>query len=213
MATRPLTQQQKRVLGFVDEYSTERGFPPTLREIGEAVGIASVNAVRGHVAALEKKGYIAREHDKARSIRVLHAPSAFSRFRRRLHEIARTDEGVVHRVVYGLAWMTSRRRPILTGRAKALIERALEGQCVEHGWRLLQTRVEADHVRVVVEVWPNHSPELTVRRFKSAGASARRRGAERSAGKGLWRRGYVVTTDLSIFDELVQQMLDEEGPG
>ena len=208
MPLRPLTKQQSRVLACIEESSAARGFPPTLREIGQAVGITSVNAVRGHVAALEKKGYIARDSDRARSIRVLQNPSALSRFRKRLHEIVRTDEGVRHRVVYGLGWMTAGRRAILTGPVKEAVERAFQRRCVEHGWTILETAVRPDHVRLVVAVWPNHSAETTVRRLKASAAPPG--GAKRQAGAKTWRRGYVVTTDLAILDELIEQMLSDE---
>ncbi len=210
MTTRPLTDQQKKVLGLIEEYSSGHGFPPTLREISRAVGIANINAVRGHISALEKKGYIAKDPDKARSIRVLHSPSALSRLRGKLHDIARTDEGVACCVVYGLAWATQRRRPILTGRAQRIIEDAFERECVEHGWKLLDGRIWPDHVRLVVEVWPNHSPEQAVRRFKRMANFARRRHAKHFPEKGLWHRGYVVTTDLDILDDLIEQMLNEQ---
>ena len=107
---RPLTPKQQAILDFVGEFSRDHGFAPSLREIGEAVGLTNVSAVRGHVAALEKKGYIAKEADKARSIRFL-KPSPFSAFKRKLHEVFRTDHGVIHRVVLALAWPTFRHRP------------------------------------------------------------------------------------------------------
>ena len=206
MANEPLTEQQEKVLAFVQNHLDRHGFPPTLREIGQAVGIANVNAVRGHVAALEKKEYIAKEADKARSIRVLRRPSALSRFRHMLHEIARTNEGVVSRVVYGLSWATAQGQPILVDRAKALVEEAFEGECLEHGWKLLEKEVRPDQVRLVVEVWPNHSPELAVRRLKWASNAARRRDPRAFSGNRLWERGYAVTTDLSVFDEIIEQM-------
>ena len=56
MPSETLTERQRKVLDFVQGYVDGHGFPPTLREIGDAVGIASLNAVRGHLAALEKKG-------------------------------------------------------------------------------------------------------------------------------------------------------------
>ena len=55
---RPLTNRQSALLEFVVEYSSRRGFPPTLREIGNGTGLSNISAVRGHVMALEKKGYI-----------------------------------------------------------------------------------------------------------------------------------------------------------
>ena len=52
MSTRPLTDQQDTVLTFITRFVQEHGFPPTLREIGDAIGLANVNAVR--VADLPK---------------------------------------------------------------------------------------------------------------------------------------------------------------
>ena len=213
---KPLTDQQRIVLAFVGEFSDRHGFPPTLREIGDAVGLTHTNAVRGHLAALEKKGYIARTPDKARSIRVVHAPSAFSRFKRKLHEVLHTDEGVFHRVVYGLAWTTWRGTPCLTGAQAEEMAEALDREAVEHGWTILDKKVEPDHVLVVVQAWPNHSPQQTVHRFQSAGKVLRRRKPERFPGDKLWGRGYVVTTDVELLDELAQKLLrhqDSEAEG
>ena len=64
---RPTTERQQAILDFVQQHLADHGFPPTLREIGEALGLAHVSAVRGHLAALEKKGYIVKDPDKARS--------------------------------------------------------------------------------------------------------------------------------------------------
>ena len=210
METRPLTPQQQKVLTFVEEFSERRGFPPTLREIGDAIGLANVNAVRGHLAALEKKGYITKTPEKARSIRVVHSPSAFSEFKRKLHEVFRTDDGVVHGMVYGLAWTTRRRAPVLIGPRRKRIDEAFEREAVEHGWTILAKRIEPDHVVLVVEVWPNHSAELTVRRFQAAGRAARRRYPKEFSTQELWEKGYVATTDLDLLDELVQRALREK---
>lgn len=71
---RPLTPKQQAILDFVGEFSRDRGFAPSLREIGEAVGLTNVSAVRGHVAALEKKGCLRKEPDQPRSISVVTPP-------------------------------------------------------------------------------------------------------------------------------------------
>jgi repressor LexA len=57
------------VLEFITASITERGYPPTLREIGEKLGIRSTNGVNDHLKALEKKGYLAREDLKSRALR------------------------------------------------------------------------------------------------------------------------------------------------
>ncbi len=95
---KPLTHRQRTVLDFVGEYPRRQGFPPSLWEIGEGIGLPNMSAVRGHVTALLKKGYTTKEDDKARSIRIAHSPSMFSKIKRRLHGFARTDQGVLHEV-------------------------------------------------------------------------------------------------------------------
>jgi repressor LexA len=69
-----LTDRQKEVLAFIQESISGRGYPPTLREIGERMGIRSTNGVNDHLKALEKKGYLAREDLKSRALRPLRGP-------------------------------------------------------------------------------------------------------------------------------------------
>jgi len=64
-----LTDRQQQVLDFIAASISERGYPPTLREIGERLGIRSTNGVNDHLKALEKKGYLAREDLKSRALR------------------------------------------------------------------------------------------------------------------------------------------------
>ena len=68
-ARQALTDRQKEVLDFISRSITERGYPPTLREIGEHMGIRSTNGVNDHLKALEKKGYLQREDLKSRALR------------------------------------------------------------------------------------------------------------------------------------------------
>jgi len=207
MRSRPLTDQQRNVLGFIEKFSLEQHFPPTLREIGQAIGLTNVNAVRGHLAALEKKGYLTRVPDKARSIQVVRSPSAVSRAKRTLHKVLRTDEDVLHRVVYGLAWTTHGRRPWLVGPAAQAMSEALEREAMEHGWTILDKGIQADHIVVLVLTWPNHSPAQTVRRLQSAGKAVRRRHPTDLPREALWGKGYAVTTDLDLLDELADKLL------
>ena len=64
-----LTQRQKEILDFISASIMERGFPPTLREIGEHFQIRSTNGVNDHLKALEKKGHLRREDLKSRAMR------------------------------------------------------------------------------------------------------------------------------------------------
>ncbi len=64
-----LTQRQEMVLKYIESSITERGYPPTLREIGNFMGIRSTNGVNDHLRALERKGYLTREDMKSRALR------------------------------------------------------------------------------------------------------------------------------------------------
>lgn len=64
-----LTERQKAVLDFIVESIHDRGYPPTLREIGNHLGIRSTNGVNDHLRALERKGYLTREDMKSRTLR------------------------------------------------------------------------------------------------------------------------------------------------
>lgn len=64
-----LTHRQQQVLDFIRDSINDRGFPPTLREIGAHMGIRSTNGVNDHLRALERKGYLTREDMKSRALR------------------------------------------------------------------------------------------------------------------------------------------------
>ena len=70
-----LTQRQQMVLDFIRQSITDRGYPPTLREIGARMGIRSTNGVNDHLRALERKGYLTREDMKSRALRPTHLAS------------------------------------------------------------------------------------------------------------------------------------------
>jgi len=64
-----LTQRQQMVLDYIRQSINDRGYPPTLREIGARMGIRSTNGVNDHLRALERKGYLKREDMKSRALR------------------------------------------------------------------------------------------------------------------------------------------------
>lgn len=66
-----LTDRQRAVLEYISGSIQERGYPPTLREIGNHLGIKSTNGVNDHLRALERKGYLTREDMKSRTLRVI----------------------------------------------------------------------------------------------------------------------------------------------
>jgi repressor LexA len=66
-----LSKRQQDILEFIKEEVKLKGYPPSVREIGEAVGLASSSTVHGHLARLESKGLIRRDPTKPRAIEIL----------------------------------------------------------------------------------------------------------------------------------------------
>jgi repressor LexA len=66
-----LTKRQQEIFDFIKRYSAKQGYPPTVRDIGKAVGLASSSTVHAHLANLEKLGLLRRDPSKPRAIELL----------------------------------------------------------------------------------------------------------------------------------------------
>jgi len=65
-----LTSRQRKILDVIRDAVSDRGYPPSIREIGEAVGLTSTSSVHSQLEALQRKGYIRRDPTKPRAIEV-----------------------------------------------------------------------------------------------------------------------------------------------
>ncbi|RBA33482.1 repressor LexA, partial [Dietzia maris] len=77
-----LTDRQKSVLLHIHDTVKERGYPPSIREIGDAVGLQSTSSVAHQLRTLEKKGFLTRDPHKPRAVDVHGVPGQKSRGRR-----------------------------------------------------------------------------------------------------------------------------------
>jgi repressor LexA len=66
-----LTKRQQEIFDFIQRYASKYGYPPTVREIGKAVGLASSSTVHAHLANLQKSGLLKRNPAKPRAIEVM----------------------------------------------------------------------------------------------------------------------------------------------
>ncbi len=74
--TDELTDRQRGILEFIDQQSRERGYPPSVREIGAAVGLTSPSTVHSHLATLQRLGFLRRDPSKPRAIEVRYDPTS-----------------------------------------------------------------------------------------------------------------------------------------
>lgn len=66
---KPATARQQRILQAISDFKAERGYPPSVREIGQRVGLSSSSTIHAHLKALEKRGLISRDPTKPRALR------------------------------------------------------------------------------------------------------------------------------------------------
>ena len=71
MGTGKISKKQKEILEFMKSEILSKGFPPSVREICEAVGLKSTSSVHAHLETLERNGYIHRDPTKPRAIEIL----------------------------------------------------------------------------------------------------------------------------------------------
>jgi repressor LexA len=66
-----LSSRQERILSFIREFIRKNGYPPTIREIGKAVGISSTSVVNYNLNVLQRRGYLVREREVSRGLRLV----------------------------------------------------------------------------------------------------------------------------------------------
>src|SRR5690625_4844552 len=66
-----LSKRQQMILDFIKDEVSKKGYPPSVREIAQAVGLASSSTVHGHLERIERKGYIRRDPTKPRAIEIV----------------------------------------------------------------------------------------------------------------------------------------------
>jgi repressor LexA len=76
MSEASLTGKRRRILEFIAESIRERGYPPSVREIGEAVGLTSPSTVHAHLKVLQRDGYLRKDAEKPRTIVVHFEPTS-----------------------------------------------------------------------------------------------------------------------------------------
>lgn len=70
-STEELNKREKAILKYIEKHIANKGYPPSVREIGKAVGLSSTATVHGYIAKLTEKGYIKKEDQKGRTLKLL----------------------------------------------------------------------------------------------------------------------------------------------
>jgi REP element-mobilizing transposase RayT len=205
-----LTDRQMEILTFLAEFIEEKEYPPTLKEIGDNFGIKNPNGIRNHLLALEKKGFIEKEAERSRAIRIKKRPRALAKAIAQVKERVNKKRGIYYSLEVHLAWCTRKARRHLEGAACEDVKSRLEQTVVNHDWELVRLDIQPTHVLMTLRISPDHSVGRVVRNFKNSTAALWLLHPLRFKGRGLWASGYVAATTKEDRDAMLEDFLAEK---
>lgn len=203
-----LTERQFQILHVVKSFVERNGFPPTIMEIGRQVGLENGSVVRKHLLALEKKGYIRKDKDRSRAIRIVRQPPGRAGDGSIPAGHTCREAQTVYFLEYHLALATRGSRRLLMGMVREQVRLAMEQEARTHGWDLVDVSLQPDHVLVRIRLGPSVSPSQALEALKLAANEAWRQHPLGIPDKGLWASGGIVTTDASARDLALQEFLE-----
>ena len=166
--TAQLTPRQRRILEFIAETVRSRGYPPTVREIGEAVGLTSSSSVHAQLATLERRGHLRKDPTKPRAMALSDAPRAQGVVVPLVGRIAAgepllAEENVEDHLVVPMGFAGDAEHFALTVQGDSMIGAGiLDGDVV-----IVRSGTAADDGAVVVALLPGPAEdEATVKRLK-----------------------------------------------
>ena len=166
--TAQLTPRQRRILEFIAETVRSRGYPPTVREIGEAVGLTSSSSVHAQLATLERRGHLRKDPTKPRAMALSDPPRAQGVVVPLVGRIAAgepllAEENVEDHLVVPMGFAGDAEHFALTVQGDSMIGAGiLDGDVV-----IVRSGTAADDGAVVVALLPGPAEdEATVKRLK-----------------------------------------------
>jgi repressor LexA len=172
-----LTARQREVLEIIEKHMRDHGYPPSVREIGEAVGLTSPSTVHAHLNALQKRGYLRRDPTKPRAIEVRWDPTSDAVMDRRpvrhvplVGDVAAGTDVLAQENVEELLPLPTD----LTGDGELFMLRVRGDSMIEAGifdgdFVVVRSQVTAERGDIVVAGIPGE--EATVKTFRPDGAT------------------------------------------
>jgi REP element-mobilizing transposase RayT len=198
-----LTARQQEILDFIQARIMERAGAPSLMEIGAEFGIPNPNGIRAHLLALEKKGYIQRTPDQARSIRLVPGPGRSTNIITALKKKIWASQRYFVYLPITIVCQTRKGYPFFQEKLAGELERQLRRVCADHDWEILDLKISPDGFTIRLLASPDHSPERMARNLKNSTLALGVRHPFHFHGKNMWAPGFVATTDPQLLDELV----------
>ena len=166
-----LTKKQTGFLSFLKEYLQEKGYPPTLREIMDGLGLSSTNIVKKYLDILERKGYIRKQFNSPRAVEIVDV-SARNRELMTIPIVGRVRAGTPHPVIEDIEGYLSIDRTICRNSNTFFLRVAgdsmIGANIVEGDLVLVKPQPVASNGEIVVALVNN---EATVKRFYKKGTT------------------------------------------
>ena len=171
-----LTEKKRQILECIERSLRDRGYPPSVREIGEAVGLTSSSTVHAHLASLQELGYLRRDPTKPRAIEVRWDPSSGAVIERRparhiplVGDVAAGTDVLAHENIEELLPLPEE----FTGTGQAFMLRVRGDSMIDAGifdgdYVVVRQQPNADKGDIVVAGIPGE--EATVKRFGRKGS-------------------------------------------
>jgi len=167
--TKPLTKKQLRFLSFLKERLQEMGYPPTVREIMDGLGLSSTNMVKKYLDVLERKGYIKRQFNSPRAIEIIEA-SARSQELMSVPIVGKVRAGTPHPAIEDVEGYLSVDRTICRSNnaffLRVVGDSMIEAHIQEGDLVLVKPQPVANNGEIVVALI---NDEATVKRFYKKG--------------------------------------------
>ena len=202
-----LTDRQRGILDFIESNMRDRGYPPSVREIGEAVGLSSSATVHNHLATLQKLGYLHRDPTKPRAIEVRYEASSGVAMERRptkhvplVGDVAAgvnvlAQENVEELVPLPMDFTGDGELFMLRVRGNSMIDAGiLDGDFV-----VCRQQVTADNGDIVIAGIPGD--EATIKTFTKSGAKVTLTPSNSSMKPMVFEKG-----EVSVYGKLVTVM-------
>lgn len=201
-----LTDRQRALLDFLGAFQKQNGYPPTLAQMANHLGVSSLTGIRGHLAALERKGCIHKAPGASRAVVV-------KGWKKLLNATVGRVQGrhgassACGSVTYYLGWLTRGRKPLLARLAvEDIVERTIREISADHGWTIEELTVEDDRIFLRITVSPDHSPAAVVQHFQWFAGWERLKRFGLSGLRGLWSSGFAAGTDRKTFNKALKEL-------
>jgi putative transposase len=120
----------------------------------------------------------------------------------------RRDEHRVHLIVFHLVWCPKRRKAVLVGNVAKDCRARIAQKCAERGWEIQELAIQADHLHLVVRVWPTTSAAEGVKECKGITShELRQKYPDLRKLPSLWTRSYFASTAGNVSAQTIQRYL------